>query len=753
MNEQLDRLYQLLPVIYRQRDAEQGWPLRALLRVIAEQVNLVEADISQLYENWFIETCQDWAVPYIGDLIGYTPVHDEGEPGASNTAQENKILIPRREVANTIRYRRRKGTLALLELLAHDTAGWPARAVEFYKQVVVAQGLNHLHLNRGRTVDLRKLDALDRIESAFNEFAHVADMRKISSTRGAGRYNLPNVGLFVWRLKSYSVTKAPAYCIDRVRHHYTFSILGNDAPLFTKTREEPDPTHIAEEINVPVPIRRRAFTEHLKDYYGELKSLYIWRDDLNHPIPHANIVPADLSDWAYRPQEDQVAVDPVLGRIAFPPRNQPRTGVWVTYHYGFPADIGGGEYQRPLQPAHGRTVYRVGAKGDYERINDALNKWREEGPDNALIEITDSGAYTEQLQISLKAGQKLELRAANGTRPVIRLLDIYANRPDAMLIEGPPLHPEPNPPEPPKERGRARGRERAAYPQLPPAQTRTSTAPQCEGQMTLDGLLITGRSVQVSGRLDAVIIRHCTLVPGWSLDHECRPENEEEPSLELINTTAHTVIEHSILGSITVNQSETEDEPLEISLSDSILDATNPALNALSGEEEWQRAYAVLSIRRCTVIGVVKTHAIELAENSIFDGWVTVARRQWGCMRFCYVSLDSRTPRRYHCQPELARQAVQEEYNQGQFSAEERDRRLERETLRVQPEFNSLRYGRPTYCQLRDSCPPEISQGAGDEAEMGVYHDLFQPQREANLRTRLNEYSPAGMDAGIIFVN
>src|SRR5690348_3147606 len=121
MNEQLDRLYQLLPVIYRQRDAEQGWPLRALLRVIAEQVNLVEADISQLYENWFIETCQDWAVPYIGDLIGYTPVHDEGEPGASNTAQENKILIPRREVANTIRYRRRKGTLALLELLAHDT--------------------------------------------------------------------------------------------------------------------------------------------------------------------------------------------------------------------------------------------------------------------------------------------------------------------------------------------------------------------------------------------------------------------------------------------------------------------------------------------------------------------------------------------------------------------------------------------------------------------------------------------------------
>jgi hypothetical protein len=135
MNTSRDRLYELLPVVYRQRDAEQGEPLRALLRVIAKQVNVVEADIAQLYENWFIETCQDWVVPYIGDLISYQPVHEAGEPGDVTTVrdlQRNKILIPRREAANTIRYRRRKGTLALLELLASDVAGWPARATEFY---------------------------------------------------------------------------------------------------------------------------------------------------------------------------------------------------------------------------------------------------------------------------------------------------------------------------------------------------------------------------------------------------------------------------------------------------------------------------------------------------------------------------------------------------------------------------------------------------------------------------------------------
>src|SRR5215210_861029 len=105
MNEQIDRLYDLLPVVHRRRDSEQGWPLRALLQVIAEQVNIVEDDIRQLYENWFIETCQDWVVPYIADLVGYRPVHEAGEPGGVATAEDrlrNRTIIPRRELARTI---------------------------------------------------------------------------------------------------------------------------------------------------------------------------------------------------------------------------------------------------------------------------------------------------------------------------------------------------------------------------------------------------------------------------------------------------------------------------------------------------------------------------------------------------------------------------------------------------------------------------------------------------------------------------
>ena len=456
----LDRLYELLPGFYRMRDSERGEPLRALLQVVAEQVNVVEDDITQLYDNWFIETCQDWVVPYIADLIGYRPVSEAGalgDPSSAEGSLRNKFLVPRREVAATLRYRRRKGTLALLELLARDVAGWPARAVEFYQLLSGSQHLNHLRPERARVLDLRDGDALERLEGGFDSAAHTINARRLNSHRRTGRHAITNAGLFVWRLNSYSVTHSPAFCIDRVRHHYTFSILGNDSPLFTKAVEEPDATHVADELNVPAPVRRRALDERTHDYYGPSKSLFIWRDDEDRPVPVEQIVAADLTNWAYKPQGDQVAVDPRLGRIAFSPRAEPKTGVWVSYLYGSPSVIGGGEYARRLRvpgksrlrmpdddkasehPREGTHVYFVSQRRAAERhfptINKALEAWRRDAPYDALIQIDDSGAYVEPIEIRLRQSQRLEIRAADGARPVIRLLDWYTNRPDSLGVD------------------------------------------------------------------------------------------------------------------------------------------------------------------------------------------------------------------------------------------------------------------------------------------------------------------------------
>ena len=71
----------------------------------------------------------------------------------------------------------------------------------------------------------------------------------------------------------------------------------------------------------------------------------------------------------------------------------------------------------------------------------------------------------------------------------------------------------------------------------------------------------------------------------------------------------------------------------------------------------------------------------------------------------------------------------------------------------MRPQFTSLNYGDPGYCQLSQRCAIEIRQGAEDEAEMGVFHNLYQPQRETNLRVRLDEYLRFGLEAGIFYAS
>lgn len=755
-DSRIDRLYELLPVIYRMRDVEQGEPLKALLQVISEQVNLVEDDIRQLYENWFIETSEDWVVPYLADVIGYEPVHEAGEPAPGITPQgrqRNRVLIPRREVANTIRYRRRKGTLALLELLANDVAGWPARAVEFYQRLAVTQSVKHLNLHREQTVDVRNSNVLEELDDPFDSSAHTADIRRINSRHTQGRYNIPSVGVFVWRLKTYSVTETPAYCLEAAGPHcFTFSVLGNDAPLYTRPEPEVEPTHIADQFNLPIPITRRFFDEHKDRFYGIEKSLYLYKGVKKTPVPLDDIEVADLSGWHYSPRRGKVAVDPELGRIAFPKRAFPKTGVWVSYHYGFSADMGGGEYDRPLSQAKEAEIYQVGKNAAFSSINAALNEWKKRRPAHAVIEITDSGVYVEQLAIDCEtdnelpdqeqASQKLmslQLRAANRRRPIIRLLDWQTDRPDSLSVNG-----------------------------------------DCLECFILDGILVTGRGVQVSGDLHDLTIRHSTLVPGWALDCNCEPERSTEPSLEIFSPKACVKIEHSIVGAIQVTpvsertpiesdeqQGEGADEcdgeaddwplePIRFCVADSIIDATDPEIEVI-GTPGCPVANACLNIQRSTVFGHVQVHAIELAENTIFDGRITVARRQKGCVRFCYITPDSRTPRRYRCQPDLVMAAIEEKLVQAAIEKNQTPPELAvieaarlQESVRVRPQFNHVRYGRPGYSQLAECCAEEIKSGADDESEMGVFHNLYQPQRMANLSVRLNEYLPARMDVGII---
>ncbi|MFE7107905.1 hypothetical protein ACFU98_22770 [Streptomyces sp. NPDC057575] len=712
MSREPDGLADLLPQWHRLRDAEEGEPLRALLAVMAEQLDRVRDGIEQGYEDLFVETAAPWVLPYLGDLVGYRtlPGYERvlapGLRGAT-TAGLEQAMAPRRDVAATVANRRRKGTLHLLEEISEQVANWPARAVELSRLVshqqpvkLYADGAKH-RIERGRTADLRDGAALDLAGGPFGAVSRAVDVRRADSRYRQGGLSPAGVALFVWRLKAYPLTTSPAYCIDRARNLYTFSILGNDSPLVTRPEPEPSATHIATVDNVPAFIRRRQLHDRLADYYGPGKSFVIRRDGDDEPVPLSDIVVADLSQWRYRPRRGQVAVDPELGRIAFGARSAPRQGVWVDYHYAFGADMGGGQYPRDRVERPDATVYRVGPGQTYRQIMDAYRAWQHDrragtcGPDG-IVEITHSGAYQEQLDFDLDPGDRFELRAAEGARPVIRLLDWYSNQPDALNVRAVP----------------------------------EDCAPGERPRIVLDGLLVAGRGINVTGPMGAVVVRHSTLVPGWSLEPECAPHSPDEPSIVLERTTACLQIEDSVLGTIEVIGDEVSEEPLDIHLRDSILDATGPDREALSAPD-CRHAHAVLHIHRSTVIGEVHTHAVRIAENSVFTGRLHVARRGIGCMRFSCVPAGSRTPRRHHCLPDLT----------GPGGA-----------AKVRPLFTSERYGTPWYGELAERCAEEIRRGAEDGAEMGAFHDLYRPQREDSLRARLAEYVPAGTDAGIFFV-
>src|SRR5262249_13575184 len=196
----------------------------------------------------------------------------------------------------------------------------------------------------------RQWQALEYGNTPFDTLARTVDVRRIESRRG--KYNIPNVGIFLWRLGSYSMTQSPAFKVDDGR--YLFDALGQDTPLYTRPETEDQITHLAAPINVPMPISRRVLERYLETYYGVDKSLLLTVDgrditpgdpSLLSPSPPVQTLAdlirvCDLSDlhdasghvigWAHMPQ-DAIAIDPVLGRLAFP---IPPREVQVTYHYG-----------------------------------------------------------------------------------------------------------------------------------------------------------------------------------------------------------------------------------------------------------------------------------------------------------------------------------------------------------------------------------------------------------------------------------
>ncbi|WP_416138204.1 hypothetical protein ACM26W_17240 [Halomonas sp. HK25] len=621
MNFDAQALFELLPAVHRIRDAElaragglQRGPLEELISVLAEQIGVAEESLEQLDDDLFIETCADWVVPYIGDLIGYRSLHQVA-PSASSA---------RAEVAHTIALRRRKGTALVLEQLARDVTGWDARAVEYFQRLCTTQTMNHTRPHNLQSPDLRAGEALEWIGTAFETANRSVGVRRIES--GRGRHNIPNVGLHLWRIQAWPHRESPA-AREGLRR-YRASPLGHDLPLYNRPRTEDDITHLAEPDNVPWPLSRRRLGTHLARHYGERASA---GDPLDNPEPaliltvdgtvierdriHICNLADDAGSWAHSPPPDGFyAIDPVLGRVSLPLDAPDPADVRLTWHEGFSAAIGGGEYERghslPLPPD---TTAVVRVPDEHPTLVAALTAIA----GNGVIEITDSSRYEETLAIDIVANGSVEIRAVNGRRPLLVL--------GGLSISG-----------------------------------------AANSACTLNGLLVSGAALVVPDAAGNVLGRlnllHCTLVPGITLNPDGSAEQPVTPSLQLAITGLETEIERCIIGAIRSHERST------VRATDSIIDATARDGVAFAAADDAAPG-AALSLIACTVIGKLHTAEVGLISNCILlaalaaaDTWaapVRAARKQTGCVRFSWLPLESIVPARHRCQPDSAAAAQQ----------------------------------------------------------------------------------------------
>jgi hypothetical protein len=463
----------------------------------------------------------------------------------------------------------------VLETIARDVTGWPSVALEFERAIAAAFTPLVPVSPRQRTLDLRDGAMLAGLQDARSRAARGCAAR--------GTYAIGSVGLLVSRLRAYGVSRSDAACVvTQGDHCYTFDALGFDVPLVSSLQ--------------PLPAALRPHD--LRREYGAGKSVAIWtrppgKRTRLEAVPLERIVAADLHHWRFCPKPGDVAVDVERGRLSFAPGHAP-DGVVVRYFYGAPGDIGAGEYARDLTPIATRFPIAHSGREEHHHVREALAQWKAAAPPpaRAAIEFGDSHVYDESgLQIALDADQYLELRAADGSRPVVRIEDRSAGHLDALRISGGP-----------------------------------------RSTLVLDGLTIARRGIEIAGEIGTVIIRRCTLVPA-----EC--------PIVIVSPTVRLIVESSIIGDIRTIDDETRQVPNCVEIADSIAGAHGRE-DAI-GSPDAPSAFVNLGVARSTIFGRVRVHGVARIENAIFTGPLFVRRRETGCVRFSYLAPQSRTPKTF----------------------------------------------------------------------------------------------------------
>lgn len=213
-------LAMLPPALFTTSDPEQTPVLLALLSAIEEQWLELAADVDRVLDDTFPDSAADWALPYIGQLLGLPP--DAG----------------RAEIASATALRRRRGTPSALEDFAQIVTGWPSRVTEGWRSTVWCQQLAH-PVRRTASISMRAGEHLlihGQLDPA----------RRSVTLGGAYHPAAATAMVFPWQVMEYHDVQA---CPLSTAGRFALHPLGLTSPLYLR----PQPLTIASDAEDELP--------------------------------------------------------------------------------------------------------------------------------------------------------------------------------------------------------------------------------------------------------------------------------------------------------------------------------------------------------------------------------------------------------------------------------------------------------------------------------------------------------------------
>ncbi|MCP4117248.1 MAG: hypothetical protein GY737_18000 [Desulfobacteraceae bacterium] len=798
MGEKRVPLYDRLPEIYRIKDLEQSPPgrLKSYLALVEEVFGEIHENIESLYHDLFIDTCDDWVIPYIGDLLGTS--HLKG----------NSWTL-RADVSDTIALRRRKGTIGAIELLTYNLTQWGVHCLELKENLVWNHHLNHQRPDRG-TVPLGNPSMLTLVNTPFDPFGHTVDLKPPAF--GNIRYNLPNLAIFLWRLEAYQIPVSQPdpqgahtrdTAIDLVKFpdaaafiaRFNVHPLGEPVRLFNTHGFDPDrkPPVVTQLDETPGPIataRLNGDSQHgnpeayvAVDTYDhtdpDLESLDISDAGLQMHLPESRFAgeiwprPEDPQVWSLRggnlcawekglspPLEDhEIVIDPVIGRIVFGVDTKAKANALIdhlllTYTHGAVGPVGAHPLSCPSPPLeyHGEPVDKreVNYHQDPGGLLDRLDNIHTSGSP-IVIEIQDSmthhldltglgGTIIEDGGVNLQLNRSLIIRAADNQRPVIRLAHPLGFRP--ANVKG------------------ANETEQNRF-----------DAVMSHLTVRFEGLYLTrsdsfpgGKPLIARAALHSLEMIGCTLDPGGFKKHD-GSRAPVFPSMELkepygfadgddedaFNQTPEIILRRVITGPLFM------DTGYRLFLGDTIIDGGSGVGHgpgspdfAVSGagpapSSSWGPATQANGV---TVFGRMRVESIS-GRGGIWVHSLEVLNNQKGCIRFsCFSGRDDRLPRNIGCVngKEARLRFVSEIFGRpayGQLARTSDFRIREQGPRRTELRQSGSEFpagGDPNYAVTFEG---QKVYKLGDQ--MGAFGFLLEAHKWRNIQIRFREFMPVGV--------